>query len=836
MNSDHILSATDGANDVIAGLNDEQVRQRHALGQVNSVRQAPSKTYTRILSDNIFTLFNAINIVLATLIFSVGAYMQALFMGVVISNILIGIVQEIRAKRTIEKLSLIVAPYVSVVRDAQTRRIGVDKIVLDDVIELKAGSQIPSDAKIIATESLEVDESLLTGESHPVRKRAGDEVLSGSFVSAGSAYARVLRVGKDNYAMKLSSEARRTKRIRSKLVVALNRIIKILSFVIIPVGLLLFLSQILGEDFLGQLIEEDIFRQIFGEGLQSRKILSNAIVGTVAGIIGMIPEGLILLSTIAFAVGVVKLGKHKTLVQALPCIETLARVDVLCLDKTGTITDGTMEVEDVIVWPAGNKRQINAELNAAEETDARKASLADQALRSLVAVSTDTNATQMALKRRFGTGAPSDPQWNVRHIVPFSSRRRWSGTCFNESGWVLGSPEDLCPHVRNDVSRHAAMGLRVLALVRVWGWEDIQENETLPDEDQRELYALILLADTVRPQAPETLRFFADQGVEIKVISGDNPLTVAATAQKAGLSRADKSIDVSTLTENDDWRAIAENYTVFGRVDPYSKKKLIQSLRGNGHIVGMTGDGVNDVLALKEADCSIAMASGSDAARAVSELVLMESNFAAMPAIVHEGRRVVNNIERVAVLYLLKTVYSALLCVTFILLKEPYPLFPIHLTLIGMTSIGVPSFFLALAANKNRVEGDFLKKTLTKAAPCGLLAVLNALAIQFSGMFMSWDAIMTRTLTALMIGAIGLMVLSNVCHPLKGKRLLLVICMTALFAVGFSGLGMAGNLNLPWWDITPPVLICLLFAAGLDWFLVRLIFQRSKSSRRWITF
>ena len=779
-----------------SGLTREEVRQRRELGQVNDVNHAPSKTYRRIVADNVFTLFNTINVVLASLVFSVGSYLNAFFLGVVVSNTCIGIIQEIRAKRTIEKLSLIVEPHVNVLRDGEISRISVDEIVLDDIIELQAGSQICSDAVVLTVEGLEVDESLLTGESLPIRKQVGDEVLSGSFVAAGGALVQVLRVGRDNYAMKLAHEARRNKRIRSKLILILNFIIKVLSIVIIPVGLLLLFSQ-----------------------MHSGYTYPEAIVRTVAGIIGMIPEGLILLTTVAFAVGVVNLGKHKTLVQALPCIETLARVDMLCLDKTGTITDGTMEVEEVII--CSGKTQCHL----ARETDEQRAVLVDQALRALVAVSSDTNPTQMALKRRFGGGVPDHASWNVRDVVPFSARRRYSGARFADSGWVLGAPDDLCRHVEEKVTHYASQGLRVLALMRVWG--DFQE--TMPDE--RELYALIVLADTIRPEAADTFRFFADQGVEIKVISGDNPLTVSATAQKAGLAGTGRYIDVSALTEKDDWGAIAESHTIFGRVDPYSKKKLIEALRGNGHVVGMTGDGVNDVLALKEADCSIAMASGSEAARAVSQLVLLESNFSALPAVVHEGRRVVNNIERVAVLYLVKTVYSALLCLAFIFLQQPYPLFPVHLTIIGMSCIGVPSFFLALAANANRIQGNFLKKSMTKAGPCGLLVVVNVLVVQLLGMVMSWDVMMMCTVTVFLAGTIGLIVLANICSPLQRWRLLLLISMIILFTMGFSGLGLVGvevdGGLLPWWQIDPIILICLLFVVALNGCLVRWIFYWS---------
>jgi cation-transporting ATPase E len=835
---------------VKTGLTNEQVQQRKEMGQTNAVHQAPSKTYRRIFADNIFTLFNTINAVLGFMLFSVGAYIHSLFLGVVISNTCLGIIQEIRAKRTIEKLSLIVEPHVNVIRDGQTCEIPVEAIVLDDIIELNAGCQICSDARVLTSKGLEVDESLLTGESLPIRKHEGDEVLSGSFVVAGSACVHVLRVGKENYATKLAHEARRNKRIRSKLIIALNRIIKVMTFVIIPAGLLLLVSQ---------MIHKAPYEQ--------------AIIHTVAGIIGMIPEGLILLSTVAFAVGVINLSKHKTLVQALPCLETLARVDVLCLDKTGTITDGTMEVEEVII--CSREGHISKEFDDTDDddNDEQRAALAHQALKALVTVSTDTNPTQMALKRRFNqeetlhnapcaaqndepqTAAADDDhivsqlsapdEWSVLSVSPFSSQRRWSGACFAGSSWVLGSPDDISPHVREMVAPYASQGLRVLALARVWdtGRQNQEFGETLPDK--RELYALIVLSDTIRPEAPDTFTFFAQQGVQIKVISGDNPMTVAATAQKAGLAHADQYIDMSTVAEDDDWLSISEQYTVFGRVDPYKKKKLIESLRANDHIVGMTGDGVNDVLALKESDCSIAMASGSDAARAVSELVLLESNFAALPAVVHEGRRVINNIERVSVLYLGKTVYSTLLCFSFILLSfwlnQPYPFVPLNFTLISATCIGIPSFFLALSGNKNRVEGNFMQKTLTKVAPCGILAAFNVLVIHQLGEILSWGS-MTDTLRVFALGSVSLMVLANVCSPLQGKRLYLFSYMVLLFFAGFSMLGlMDSSLGLvndtamlrsaslfPWWELPFAILVGMVILTAINGLLVSRIFAWSK--------
>jgi len=787
------------------GLSYTEVRLKQERGQTNSLRQAPSKSYGSILADNILTLFNFVNVALAILVFSVGSYLNLLFLGVVIANTCIGIVQEIRAKRAVEKLALILQPHVEVVREGVSEPISVEEVVLDDMLLLKAGEQIPADAMVLAVDELEVDESLLTGESRPVRKAEGDEVLSGSFVTAGTGCARVLRVGRESYAAKLAQEARRYKRNRSQLTAALKRIIQVLSIVIVPVGVLLFYSQRWG-------------------GIP----YAGAVVTTAAGMVGMIPEGLILLSTVAFAVGVINLSRQKTLVQALPCLEMLARVDVLCLDKTGTITDGAMEVEEVLL------------------EQAEMAPLVDQALRALINLETETNPTQLALRRRFGEGAPTESCWEVRQAVPFSSRRRWGGACFTGSGWVLGAPEVLCPNAAAKAAGYAAQGLRVVALARVWG--DLRA-ETVPEAgsaaalasdeavlpERREVYALLVLADTIRPQAAESLRFFAEQGVTVKVISGDNPLTVAATAQKAGLGGADRFIDLTAPSDCDDWRVVAEEFTVFGRVDPHSKKKLIQALRGNGHIVGMTGDGVNDVPALKESDCGVAMASGSQAARSVADLVLLESDFAPLPAVVREGRRVVNNIERVAVLYLLKTVYSALLCLFFILLREPYPLYPIHLSLIGMTSIGIPSFFLALAANKNRVEGDFLKKTLRRAIPCGILVVIDVLTIQALDVLWAWEPIMARTLTVSVIGAVGLCVLANLCYPLHGKRLGLLISMIALFVVGYSGLSLLGGadwpglslgdgFHLPWWELGLPVTIGFLFAVVLNGWLVRKIF------------
>lgn len=719
--------------DYKVGLSSEQVKQQKERGNVNKAVSSPSRSVGRIVFDNVFTLFNILNCIIAAMVLAVGSFRNLLFMGVVISNTAIGIFQEIRAKRTVDKLTILTEPKISVVRDSKVCEIAAENVVLNDIMVLSAGNQIIADGTVLYSEGFEVDESLITGESDTIHKSVDSEVLSGSFVTAGVAYVRVMRVGKDNYAAKLTVEARREKKAHSELMTTLNKIVKVLTFAIIPIGVLLFVSQY----FLG--------------GIPFNKVVT----GTAAALIGMIPEGLILLTSIAFAVSVINLGKQKTLVQSMPCIENLARVDVLCLDKTGTITSGSLQFEKL-------------DLLSGEKDEAA------EGLSALLHALPDKNQTHEALTAAFTT----DPGWEKLKAIPFSSARKYSGVTFKDKGtWVLGAPEFVLrsgyEEVRQKCEEAARDGYRVMVLAFS---QNAFESEDLPEGITAS--ALLLLSDTIRPEAPSTFEYFKKQGVEIKVISGDNPTTVAAVARRAGLSNADRCIDMNTLTDDStDYKKLVEEYTVFGRVTPYQKCEFLRALKANGHTVAMTGDGVNDVLALKEADCSIAMPHGSDAARQIADVVLLNSNFSSMTNVVLEGRRVINNIERVATLYLVKMVYSCLMAVVFILISLPFPFVPIQHTVSNALTIGIPSFFLALEPNKERVKGSFLQKVMLRSVPAGLSVVISSLLIQLSGYLLSLSLNEISAITIIVSTFIGYVVLFNVCKPFDIKKVVLFVLM-----------------------------------------------------------
>lgn len=725
--------------DAMVGLSRQQVEQRAAQGLVNRHTEVPTKTIPQIIKGNVFTLFNLINAILAVLVLMVGSYKNVLFMGVIICNTLIGTFQEIRAKKTIDKLSLISAPKAKVLREGKKEQIPVNELVLDDVMVLEAGNQVCSDA-IVVNGECDVNESLLTGESDPVSKKTGDMLMSGSFVVSGTVHAQVEHVGSENYAARISSGAKYIKKPNSEIMNSINLIIKIIGFIIIPLGAILFYKQIF------------VANQPFDE----------AIVSTVAAIIGMIPEGLVLLTSVVLAVSVIRLSQHKTLVQELYCIETLARVDVLCLDKTGTITEGNMQVEEVL--PLGK--------TSIEE--------AEQALVALVHSLDDNNPTFIALKDRYS--GSTECSWKSTAVFPFSSAKKWSGAAFPQGSFVIGASEFILRSgyeaVRPLVEQYSAQGSRVLLLARS---EEAFREKELPE--RLEPMALILIGDKIRPEAKRTLEYFHEQGVDLKIISGDNAVTVSNIAKRAGLKQADHFIDASTLRTEDEVKAAAERYSIFGRVTPQQKLQLVQALKEKKHTVAMTGDGVNDVLALKEADCSIAMASGSDAARNVSQLVLLDSNFASMPKIVAEGRRSINNIQRSSSLFLVKTIFSVILGLIFVFVNHPYPFEPIQLTLINAVTIGIPSFFLALEPNKERIQGRFIYNVIRKSIPGALVVVLGVMASVVIGDYMRLTDDQISTVAALVTATAGFCVLFRVCQPFQFWRRILFGSLLCIFVL-----------------------------------------------------
>ena len=738
---------TDRRTDPATGLSSADVADRVARGLTNLVPGSPTRTVGQIVRGNVFAPINLIVGILAALVIIAGSPKDALFGGVIVANSVIGVVQELRAKRVLDRLRVVSAPKAQVVRDGKVNELQVHDLVLDDVIELRAGAQVVADGVVVAYENLEVDESLLTGEADPVVMTEGDEVLSGSVVVAGTGRMVVTKVGADNYAAKLAEEARRFTLVNSPLRNDVNRIVRWVGYLIIPVGLLLASSQFLRRD--------DGWRQ--------------SIISTVAGLVGMVPEGLVLLTSVAFAVGVARLASKRCLVQELPAIEVLARVDVLCVDKTGTITEGSLALADLVLLDGAVRETVDAVLAAMAQLDP------------------DPNATSKALDKAF-----TEPSgWQVTGRVPFSSARKWSAMTFDGHGsWVLGAPEnvltsDYSGDLREQVESHAASGQRVLVLVEAAGSFSDGNDASLPAITAM---ALVLLEDVVRGDAAEALKYFADQGVIVKVISGDNNVTVGAVAHRAGLDGWQDNVNATELPpdDSDEFVDAIERSTVFGRVTPHQKRSMVKALQSRGHVVAMTGDGVNDVLALKDADCGVAMASGSEATRGVAQLVLMDSNFGAMPAVVSEGRRVINNIERVASLFLAKTTYSVLLSVVTGAFALAYPLRPIHLSILSWFTIGLPAFFLALERNDQRVSEGFLRRVLGRSVPAGVvIAVVTMAVFSIVQLDAAIDADHARTIAVMAAGSVALMNLYLVARPLNRLRATLVITMVSLFAVAF---------------------------------------------------
>ena len=738
---------TEHQPDAATGLSSTEVADRVSRGLTNNVPSAPTRSVGQIVRGNVITPINLIVAILAALVIVAGSPKDALFGGVIVANSVIGVVQELRAKRVLDQLRVVSAPKAHAVRDGEVRELQVQELVLDDVVELRTGAQVVADGLVLTHDNLEIDESLLTGEADPVVKADGDDVLSGSAVVAGTGRMVVTKVGAENYAAKLAEEARRFTLVNSPLRNDVNRIVRWVGYLIIPVGLLLASSQFLRRN----------------DGWQQ------SIISTVAGLVGMVPEGLVLLTSVAFAVGVVRLARQRCLVQELPAIEVLARVDVLCVDKTGTITEGSMALADV------------------QPLDGADRAAVDDVLTALAQLDPDPNATSRALQHAYS--GPST--WTATGRVPFSSARKWSGMSFADHGsWVLGAPENVLTsgyagELRETVESHASEGQRVLVLATADGSFTDGADANLPAVTP---VALVLLEDIVRADAPATLKYFAEQGVTVKVISGDNNVTVGAVARRAGLAGWQDNVNATTLPPEDsaEFADAIERSTVFGRVTPHQKRAMVKALQARGHTVAMTGDGVNDVLALKDADCGVAMASGSEATRGVAQLVLMDSNFAAMPAVVSEGRRVINNIERVASLFLAKTAYSVILSILIGVFALAYPLRPIHLSILSWFTIGLPAFFLALEPNDQRVSEGFLRRVLGRAVPAGLvIAVVTMSVFAIVQLDTSIDDKHAQTVAVLVAGSVALMNLYLVAKPLNRLRAALVISMIGLFALAF---------------------------------------------------
>ena len=706
------------------GLTKEEVEEQLRLGLNYTDVSVPTKTIKRIISDNFFTLFNFLNFGIAAAIFMVGKYENMLFIGTVIFNIIISTVQEIRAKRIVDKLSLISQSKVVVIRDGKHVEINREEMVLDDVVELSVGMQVVADSIVMSGTCL-VNESFITGEQTPIEKKAGDMVLSGSFITGGKVRAKVEHVKDDNYTSIISKDAKYVKKLNSVLMNSLNKIIKYISFAIVPVGIMLFVNQyyIAGNDF------------------------NEAVLYTTAALIGMIPDGLILLTSTVLAVSIIRLSEYKVLVQELYCIETLARVDVLCLDKTGTITEGVMEVVDFIP---------NIKYSQEE---------AERILDGLCHTLEDVSPTMNAVRNRFET--KKGKALDYIKIDPFSSDKKYSKVYLEGINYYLGAPEFI---IKNSDYSNYSKDYRTLLLA---GEKD----------DKKFPIALILIQDKIRKEAKETLEYFKKQGDEIKIISGDNPITISQIAKRVGIEDYDKYVDLSTIKTKKELKEAYLNNTIFGRVKPDQKKELILLIKSLGHTVAMTGDGVNDVLALKEADCSIAMASGSDAARNVSQLVLMESNFDAMPKVVEEGRRCINNIGRSASLFLTKTIYTGLLVIMTLFTAFHYPYLPIHLSLMNLITIGAPSLILALEPNKERVKGNFLVKIIANAAPTALTVFSTLFIFLLITKDSSLTTIESSTVCVIMTTIIMLIYQYKLCKPFNTIRRLLMITMCLIFSV-----------------------------------------------------
>lgn len=707
-------------NSEFNGLTAAEVNARIEAGKINIADDSSDRTTGKIIRDNLLTYFNFIFLVITVLLCIAGAFRDLTFLPIIIGNILIGIVQELRAKKTLDKMKILNAGHAVVIREGKRQKVTAEELVIDDLIWLSSGDAICADSVVVSGE-ITVNESMLTGEADGIVKKENEELLSGSFVVSGEGYARLTRVGNDSYISKLTNEAKALKKgEESEMIRSINMFVKVIGIIIIPMSVILF-------------VQAFVFRNAS---------FRTSITSMVASIIGLIPEGLYLLTTLALAVSMMKLAKDKVLLHDMKSIESLARVDVLCVDKTGTITKPEMTVTEIVSCD-----------------DSMNEVFTDYVMSSI-----DNNATAVALKKYLNDNNVMNGKRTASKVYPFNSTVKYGAMAFNDDYYVLGAPEFIIKtgfnNLKDDISQYTTKGYRVIVLAKAESLtrDGVIDGEILP-------LGFVVLANEIRDNAVETFTYFKEQGVAIKVISGDNPATVSEVARQAGIENAEKYVDASTLTDNLMISEAIAKYTVFGRVTPKQKQQFVKALKMQGHTVAMTGDGVNDILALKDADCSVAMASGSEATAQAAQIVLLDSDFSRMPEIVLEGRRVVNNVQRSASLFLVKNLFSLLLTIFSTVLMISYPLMPSQVSLISMFTIGIPGFLLALEPNKSRIKGHFLGNVLLKALPAGLTDFFAVSALVICGHVFNIPSTDIATASTLLIAVVGFMIMIKISHP-----------------------------------------------------------------------
>lgn len=707
-------------NSEFNGLTAAEVNARIEAGKINIADDSSDRTTGKIIRDNLLTYFNLIFLVITVLLCIAGAFRDLTFLPIIIGNILIGIVQELRAKKTLDKMKILNAGHAVVIREGKRQKVTAEELVIDDLVWLSSGDAICADSVVVSGE-ITVNESMLTGEADGIVKKENEELLSGSFVVSGEGYARLTRVGNDSYISKLTNEAKALKKgEESEMIRSINMFVKVIGIIIIPMSVILF-------------VQAFVFRNAS---------FRTSITSMVASIIGLIPEGLYLLTTLALAVSMMKLAKDKVLLHDMKSIESLARVDVLCVDKTGTITKPEMTVTEIVSCD-----------------DSMNEVFTDYVMSSI-----DNNATAVALKKYLNDNNVMNGKRTASKVYPFNSTVKYGAMAFNGDYYVLGAPEFIIKtgfnNLKDDISQYTTKGYRVIVLAKAESLtrDGVIDGEILP-------LGFVVLANEIRDNAVETFTYFKEQGVAIKVISGDNPATVSEVARQAGIENAEKYVDASTLTDNLMISEAIAKYTVFGRVTPKQKQQFVKALKMQGHTVAMTGDGVNDILALKDADCSVAMASGSEATAQVAQIVLLDSDFSRMPEIVLEGRRVVNNVQRSASLFLVKNLFSLLLTIFSTVLMISYPLMPSQVSLISMFTIGIPGFLLALEPNKSRIKGHFLGNVLLKALPAGLTDFFAVSALVICGHVFNIPSTDIATASTLLIAVVGFMIMIKISHP-----------------------------------------------------------------------